>query len=404
MRTLLLLLALAGAARAQAADEPEAPLAPAADGPTLRLYGFADASYDRYLFGGGSAWSYNFPSNGAFAVGNLNLFLDGQLSERARSLIEIRYTYLPGGAGGSLLVSDYTLSNTKTPWGGIVIERAWVEYAFSDLLTVRGGQFLTPYGVWNVDHGSPALIDVFPPYVITQQLFPSAQQGAEIYGSRQFGAVRAGYDLTISTGRMQSASNDWVGGNAPYTSNDHRLGWGGHLFLETRALGVLRVGASVYTGRYTEGTQQGPDFAMVQQYDELALGLDAKWEVERLLVVGEVLRQGVAFTDAGRAALAAKLGQSTYADYVASGGYLLAGYRLPWLGIMPFAMVQRHVPNDTKPHQSLVAITGGLNVRVLPNLVVKASVTKPFWPDAGAADLPYSQSLLVTGAQVAWAF
>ncbi|HUJ29519.1 MAG TPA: hypothetical protein VLW85_26040 [Myxococcales bacterium] len=404
MRTALLLLALAGAARAEVSlpDDADASISIRDNGPTLKLYGFADASYDRYLYGSSSAWAYSFPPNGAFAVGNLNLFLDGQLSPRARSLIEIRYSYLQGGQAG--LVNDYTLSNSKTPWGGIVIERAWVEYAFSDLFTVRAGQFLTPYGVWNVDHGSVTLIDVFPPYVITQQIFPSAQQGVEIYGSHQLGKIRAGYHATVSTGRMQSATNDWVGGNEPYASNDHRLAYGGHAFVESNYLGVFKAGVSAYTGRYTEGTQQGPTFQMIQQYDELALGLDVKWEYKGFLAVYEALRQGVKFTDAGRAAFAATLGVPTYSDYTSSGWYLLTGYRLPWLGIMPFAMVQRHSPNDTKPWQSLLAATFGLNVRLLPNLVLKASVTKPFWPDATDANLPYSQSLLVTGAQVAWAF
>ena len=404
MRTALLLLALAGAVRAEASlpDEAESSMPARDDGPTLKLYGFADASYDRYLYGSSSAWAYSFPPNGAFAVGNLNLFLDGQLSTRARSLIEIRYSYLPGGSSG--LVSDYTLSNSKTTWGGIVIERAWVEYAFSDLFTVRAGQFLTPYGVWNVDHGSVTLIDVFPPYVITQQIFPSAQQGVEMYGSRQLGKVRVGYNATVSTGRMQSATNDWVGGNAPYTSNDHRLAYGGHAFVESNALGVFKAGVSAYTGRYTEGTQQGATFQMVQQYDELALGVDVKWEYKGFLGVFEALRQGVSFTDAGRAAFAATLGVPTYADYDSAGWYLLAGYRLPWLGIMPFAMVQQHSPNDAKTWQSLTAVTAGVNMRVLPNLVLKASLTKPFWPNATAANLPYSQSLLVGGAQVAWAF
>lgn len=415
----LLALLTVGPARADEADLA----APAAEsGPSLRLYGFADFSYSRYVFDAGSYWdrAQLFPKNGAFSVGNLNLFLDGQLSERARSLIEIRFTYLPNGSGSQVesgssqtrigtLVGDYAAANTVAQWGGIIIERAWAEYAFSDVFTLRAGQFLTPYGVWNVDHGSVALIDVAPPYAITQQMFPRTQVGLEAYGSRYFGASRLGWHLTLSNGRMQSTTDDHVGAVPQYLDFDHRFGVGGRAFAELRGLGELRIGASFYAGRYTEAvtrtSEAGRNLDLVQQYDEVAFGADVRWTLGHFLLIGEVVVQNVAFTDQGRTALTAALGRDApYPDYTASGGYLLAGYRLPWGEVMPFAMLQRHSPNDQRKEQALIAATAGVNVRLLPGLVLKASVTKPIWTDAGPNDRPYSESLLLANAQVAWAF
>ena len=59
----------------------------------------------------------------------------------------------PGNGPGSDTVS----------WGSIILERAYIQWSKLDWLGVRVGQFLTPYGIWNVDHGTPTLITMFRP-------------------------------------------------------------------------------------------------------------------------------------------------------------------------------------------------------------------------------------------------
>src|SRR5690242_12866943 len=111
--------------------------------------------------------------------------------------------YLPHGSSPALSAADQTRIDTTTAdytdyqrptkWGGIVIERAWLEHTFHPLLTVRAGQWLTPYGIWNVDHGSPVVIPVHRPYIIDESAFPERQTGIETYGALSFGPSQLGY-------------------------------------------------------------------------------------------------------------------------------------------------------------------------------------------------------------------
>jgi hypothetical protein len=379
----------------------------------LRLYGFADMSYSKVLGGGISAAGYEVSStiNGApqhwsFGVGNLNLYLDGQLGARARSLAEVRFTYLPGGTQGTT-VPDYAQPLAVTNWGGIVIERAWVEYAFADLVTVRAGQFLTPYGIWNVDHGSPTTIAVQKPEITSAQLFPERQVGVEAYGSRYLGDARLGYHLTLSNGR--------IGDNPPFANYSGRPGLGGRLFVEGTWLGELKFGLSGYTGRYTELQAASPvafpvpPDTIAAEYDEHDAAADVRWEWKKVLFISEAVYQRVRYSNRGRPANVV-IGPSgpvaaPAADFWSAGNYALAGYRLPF-DVMPYVMWELIYQSTGFNTGGMVfpsgfrAIVAGVNFRPLPSLVLKVQYDLAWAPGAPAA----ANSLDLVRGQVAWAF
>jgi hypothetical protein len=142
---------------------------------SLNIYGFTDFTYTHRL--NDFTFASPYPS---FMVGNLNLYAGADLGSGWRALTEFRLLYVPNGSSTpdqafvleperiDTTVADPADYGRPLRWGGVEIERAWLEYAVHSLLTVQIGQWLTPYGIWNVDHGSPVIIGVRRPYVVVR--------------------------------------------------------------------------------------------------------------------------------------------------------------------------------------------------------------------------------------------
>jgi hypothetical protein len=380
------------------------------DEPKLNLYGFADFTYFTQV---GKAVAFS-NEHATFMVGNFNVYLSSEFAKNWRSLGEVRFMYLPDGsyAGESPFtntvgatrtdtsVLDGSNLNRSTEWGGISIQRIWVEHKFDGYLTLRAGQWLTPYGIWNVDHGSPAIVNIYRPYVIDQNLFPEQQTGLEAYGAFLFGDTKLGYHLTLSNGRGPVDS---------YMDLDHNKAVGGRLYVQNDALlGSLMLGVSAYRGRYTDRPGNGTaieDGKLVRldpptaRYDELAFAVDARWQWQGLQVQSEFVLSETAYSDALRpgANLAPPPPQpAQLADTRVYGLYGLVAYRTPYWNIMPFVLAQYfHAVTASKE------IAVGVNVRPVPNVALKAEYKYIFIDDAPGIVLG---DLDFLGLQVAWSF
>jgi len=388
------------------------------EGPKLELYGFADFSY-LHTFGSKTnilkQYVGPYPS---FYVGHLNLYLASTLGENWRALAEVRFTYSPMGdddtqaADGTFPVQDatavdYAELQRTFQWGGIEIQRAWIEYQPFDFLAIRGGEWLTPYGYWNDDHGSPTIITVHKPFPIGDGMFPEHQTGLIALGKYFIGGAALGYALTLSNGR------------GPYDAIrdlDNNKAVGGRLYVESSALGNLTVGVDAYRGRYTASTKRyridtsGSQPAAViyrttdSAYDELSLGADLRWIYGGLLVQGEFMMNEAAYDDRYRPRTVGFDPRPTFAaDYRRIGGYLLLGYRTRWLNLMPYVMAEHSSYTNTDLAPPAWAYTAGVNIRPTPNVVLKAEIADAHFLGMGSTglgkdDLPYF------GSQVAWAF
>jgi hypothetical protein len=436
--TLSLAVALFGTpARAQSESEakPDAPSDAALDalasqlrgksGPSLssvQVSGFGDFTWSRFIFTKKSAIQPTFGKQSSFYVGNLNLYVDAQLSERARSFFEVRFTYLPNGAASrdaststmprvDNSAQDYSDLYRKTALGSIIIERAWVEYRLHELFTLRGGHLLTPYGIWNVDHGSPAIISVQRPFVVGADFIPKEQVGLEGYGTFHVSSsALLGYHAMVTNGR--------IGTHPQYLAMNGRPGFFGRVFAETNRLGELRVGVSGYQGVYKDELQKTgmgkPVSTINQQYDEWSMAADVHWDWHDVVLNAEYISNSINY----------KKGKPTRIDGVTqvnddrrSGSYVLVAYRLPFYKqVMPYAMHEFFRASEKLRHEGIsmdfvhygsgvndiYKYTVGINYHVQPNLVVKAQ-----WDQVdrhGKNVIHWGDSNSEWHVQTAWAF
>ncbi|MEI9949808.1 MAG: hypothetical protein WDO74_12715 [Pseudomonadota bacterium] len=380
----------------------------------LDLYGFADFTYQRLLIPESNVWNRTYPSVNSFAVGNFNVYFSSNLGDSWRALAEVRFMFLPNGASkadaaGNAIrtdttVLDYAGFEEPIRWGGIRIERIYVEHEFNGLLKLQIGQFLTPYGIWNVDHGSPTIIGIKKPFVVANQLFPEQQTGLQLYGSYFFDPLEVGYHLTLSNGR----------GPVEYQDFDDDKAFGGRLYVKTDALGSLTVGASVYRGGYydrsakyvasKDGSTVDQEFTTLSKYQELSLGTDLKWEYKSWLVQGEAIMNEANFDTGARPRLSVlKPPQGFQADYRRWGAYGLVGYRLPFVPLMPYVIVQHAFSPDSPSIPPATAYEVGVNYRPTAAVVVKLEYTDWHFSAPGAAGFG-NYPLRILASQVAWAF
>ena len=318
------------------------------EGYKLNLYGFTDFTYTKFINTG----SFGNPI-GTFAVGNFNLYMGSELGDGWRWLGEVRFSYLPDGTVPTAqafspmpppptdtTVPDYTDLGRPVKWGSVIIQRAYVERTFLSWLTVRAGQFLTPYGIWNVDHGSPVIIGVRRPFIIGEGLLPSSQTGFEAYGGGLAGPIEVGYNLTLSNGRGPTDTYKDMDGNKAV---GWRL-WARHNSLQ---FGTVTAGFSGYRGQFTAANQVSiidakgnfvPTLVNTLQYDELSLAADVKWERGGALFQSEFVMNDrrTQWTPRPAAFPLSSRPARVRPDNRRWGVYGLTGYRFSFLGIMPW--------------------------------------------------------------------
>lgn len=379
---------------------------------SLTFYGFADFTYSAILGDN----SQNFSKYSTFAVGNLNLYVDSQLGDRWRSLAEVRFMYLPHGTAAEDQLTDssrfvaeaqdYADFGRTLEWGGIQIERAWLEYAFHELFQLRMGQWITPYGIWVVDHGSPVIMGITRPYVVGEGLFPERQTGLQAYGSHYLDRTKLGYHLTVSNGR---------GPIDAYQDLDANKGVGGRLFAEHAFdVGTLSVGASAYRGKYTdrslalsvdEENRLSADNPATEAYDEVSYAVDVKWDQKELLAQAEGVMNEIAYEDGARPQAQVVLSgpPGFQPDWRRAGGYALVAYRSPLWGITPF--LGGEYAHFGKQYVVPDGAAGwvGVNIRPTPRVVFKVQYTYGFFPTDSASEIIFDPIHFLS-AQAAWSF
>ena len=196
-------------------------------GPLLNIRGFTDVTYRL------TDIDYDGPtedvSSDAFALGQFDLFLTSQLSERLSALNETVFTAKSDG------------SNRPN------IERAIIKYNVSDSLNVQAGRFHTTLGHWNeaYHHGEWFHTTIGRPQIVnfggSGGILPIHLIGVIAKGRAEVGTGLLDYTLELGNGRGATRGPDQVATdlNDPKAVNV-ALGY------SPAALDGLRFGGGVY--------------------------------------------------------------------------------------------------------------------------------------------------------------
>ena len=335
------------------------------DDARLRIYGFADIGLQRLWTDQEIREISPETDKLTFVLGNVNVYFDASPSENFRFLAEIRFGLFPDGStprpkggwsfGGPIdtNVSDPSAANaffTSVRWAGVSPERVQIDWTPSDKFNLRAGLFLTPYGIFNVDHGTPTRIMVSEPLFISSQLFPSQLIGVEAFGAIPFLPWTLGYHVYVANGRTT--------GQVDFSDSK---AIGGRLFLSTRNPFPLKLGISGYVGNSedveTALTSRTTNFSL----DEYALSGDVSIDVGSLRIRSEVVVNWSYFDDGHRRVWAG----SPVADVMHMGAYVVFAYQLPWFGIEPLVMTEVlrvPVPRLISIGEGLIMPSVGVNV------------------------------------------
>jgi hypothetical protein len=347
-----------------------------------RVFGFYDMSFGKQFTSSGGMGGTNMADKMTFMLSGLNVYLGNQITEKLKFLSELRFTYQPLGYE-TLTATGYSRTDTTVTdssslqtyrLGGVSIERVQTTYVFSDYLGVTAGSFLTPYGIWNVDHGTPVLIMCRAPGAQIMEFVPSKQLGIQIFG-KVFFAKNFTFDYagTISNGRgpMDTVYD---------LDNNKGIGLRWKLSYEKDDFSAA-IGQYGYTGKYTDVTKS-QDMKMntvvtpTNQYTEYDLANDLLIKFHGLRLQSEAVFKEVKY------AVPPASVQGYSASYLAHTVYGLLAYELPesWTGgkvrIMPYIYEEWINTSDISTMGTLRVNVAGINIRPYTNLVLKLEYLK----------------------------
>lgn len=403
-----------------AAAAPEATFSPTR---LLSFWGFSDLSFGKMIYDNPNAlYQVQTPSSLTFFSSGINLYAKSEMTRTLSALVETRLTYTPNGYASNwpteVDVGNTTVQNlntfqrvdtsTRGPYSqlqyrqdGLLIERAYLEWKPADWFGIRAGRFLTPFGIWNEDHGSPVLIGVDYPQFMNFNIVPIWQLGLEAFGSVGLSdELRMEYALTVANSR---------GPTDEYKDLTDMKAVGARLKLVYDAEPLmLRIGGYAYYSHYRDSEDHiriqldpsltldpaySPSFGAysqtTQSYDETVLTADAEIRFHKLRIIGEFARQTVIYDQASQVADDEKLLKGvpfnvTIYDpsHYGLGGYVMAAYEIPIhtrlldVAVTPYAGYDYVVPSTTEPVRANTQIRGGLNLKPSPWVTLKLEASR----------------------------
>jgi hypothetical protein len=342
----------------------------------IRIYGFGDFGLQRIMERDDSLMRTTFPRPLSFYLGRLNLYFDARPDPDFRFLVETRFSLYPHGSSSSAFTStqvDYTSTtvldsasaNPWAPvsWGSILLERAVLDYTRYQLFSVRAGLFLTPFGIYNVDHGSPTLISPMMPIYITLNWIPQRQAGIQIFGSYPVDRWELGYAATVANGQTDGI-RDLGDGKA----------YGGRLFARRQGGLQLLFGASgLYRPYRRDSVQSGMTYTStrVVERNDITLGIDQSLDYAGLRVRNELVYLKGTYTPGKRESAFPGMDYPKYPNMRQYNWYIIVAYRI-W-ELEPYVSSDYFHCSPSSMWTKVWQPGAGINIYFRPNVMLKAS-------------------------------
>lgn len=333
----------------------------------LRIYGFTDVALSKIYVGEDSRFAGLVDRNSSFALGNLNVYFDANPHPSIRALSEVRFSLFPHGN----LTNDFDRVDASTYdvtsatgrnrviQGSIILERAWIEWKEFDAFKVRAGYFLTPYGIWNIDHGAPVLISVVLPTFWASEYFPTHQMGAMALGEVFYKRLEFGYRAYVSNGRVSGQLD-----------GDFFKNLGGRVYVRRTGDIDTQVGLSGFWGKEATYDKQIVSFepflvesTKATEYEEFGVAADVSVDVGDLRVRSEFVLNQREFSE-GLREPAAPPG-TFQRDETRWNVYGIASYRTPLEWLEPFVFLE-HARRPTLSDNGNDVFSAGLMTHLAP--------------------------------------
>ena len=391
----------------------------------LSFWGFSDLSFGGLDYDNPNAF-YGVQSltKPTFFTSGINLYAKSEMTQTLSALIETRLTFTPHGYSNSSAadikfgdtfvgtVNELQRVDTSTrgPFSyllyrqnGLLIERAYLEWKPKDWFGIRLGRFLTPFGIWTEDHGSPVLIGVEYPQFMNYNLVPIWQLGGVVFGSIPFGEdVRMEYAATVANS---------LGTRDEYKDDSSMKGIGARLKIIYNPEPLLiRVGSYSYYSEYrdvaehtvVQVTADGrPDTAykppmgsfpiLREASNNVIITADAEVRYKKLRLFGEFVRRTVLFEQplelTGQEKFLKGIVPSSTVAYApnrhAYGVYAMVAYEIPVhigdtdIRVTPYAGYDLIMPSsELSSTITNTQLRAGLNVKPSPFVTVKLEVSR----------------------------
>jgi hypothetical protein len=349
----------------------------------LQVYGFLDVQFSKLFIKEDTFYKGYLPDASTFTLGHWNLFIRKSLSDHFSVLGEVRFLFQPMGEESDWVGferTEYSRFDTRATdvvdnyffnWGGISIQRAYVQYSLNDYFGLRIGYYLTPFGIWNEEHASPVILFAHRPFLSTSGHLPEAQLGLYLFGKAYLGQrTILQYGFTVSNGRGPTAE--------VYDLDENKaLG----LTLQASYDGAisLNTGTYLYMGDYRDIARSMtlPTIGFTETttiaYAEKAMSLHLQFGWRGLRLQGEYVRRLIEYEDGHRESADHGRGILFTPDHVRSGSYELLAYTLPFenLTLTPYVL---HEYKDMPPWVEYWAghsYGAGINWQIIPPVVFK---------------------------------